>query len=174
MTDSAGQQHLALAQLRNEYQMLQTSLRTQLASNESFLNQLEKTESLLTQREKTSVEQNIAALSAQINQMNVEFETVRRRIKDVAIGQVWISPNRPRQLLGDLPGDLRSVSNRGGFGIRRSTIAAAVALPHWCLVAFSASLALVLGIRRAWRFTLRTLLIVTTLVAVALALVVVR
>jgi hypothetical protein len=50
------------------------------------------------------------------------------------------------------------------------SLAANISLPHWLLIAFSGSIASFPWLR--WRFSLRTLLIVTTLVAVVLGLIV--
>jgi hypothetical protein len=60
------------------------------------------------------------------------------------------------------------------FGIRRSDEATYVNVPHWFLIILSSVPVVMLGRRQSWivRFSLRTLLIATTLVAVGLGLVV--
>jgi hypothetical protein len=75
----------------------------------------------------------------------------------------------------DLLNQIRSSENRFGFGkfvnpklINTSTLI----LPHWFPVLISASLTILPWIRWTMRFSLRTLLIATTLIAVVLGLVV--
>jgi hypothetical protein len=60
------------------------------------------------------------------------------------------------------------------FGIRRSAEATYVNVPHWFVIILSAMLLAMLGRRQLWtaRFSLRTLLIAWTLVAVGLAIIV--
>jgi hypothetical protein len=56
-----------------------------------------------------------------------------------------------------------------GFGARRTAKIAFVIFPFWLAVVFSAALGTVPWVRQLhWRFSLRTLLIATTLVAVVL------
>ncbi len=57
-----------------------------------------------------------------------------------------------------------------GFGVRIAQDSRAIAVPHWFAVVICIALAVVPWIR--WRFSLRTLLIATTLVAVVLGLIV--
>jgi hypothetical protein len=63
--------------------------------------------------------------------------------------------------------------NRIGFKAYYGDGFAGVVVPHWLLILLSGAFASVLGIRRpvSFRFSLRTLLIATTLTAVALGLV---
>jgi hypothetical protein len=56
--------------------------------------------------------------------------------------------------------------NRFGFGAMRTTDVLSVVVPPWCVVVLFAAIAAAPFIR--WQFSLRTLLIATTLVAVGL------
>ena len=58
-----------------------------------------------------------------------------------------------------------------GFGVYNRPLAKALVIPHWFSILFSATLAAIPWIRVKRRFSLRTLLIATTLVAVVLGLV---
>jgi hypothetical protein len=60
--------------------------------------------------------------------------------------------------------------NRFGFGAMRTTDVLSVVVPPWCVVVLFAAIAAAPWI--SWRFNLRTMLIVTTLVALALGVVV--
>jgi hypothetical protein len=60
------------------------------------------------------------------------------------------------------------VGNNFGFGYVRSSSATGLLLPYWFLVLASGLLAIGLRLKSATRFQLRTLLIVTTLLAVVL------
>jgi hypothetical protein len=55
-----------------------------------------------------------------------------------------------------------------GFAFARSGRWTAIALPHWFLAASSLGLAALFAFKRNWRFTIRTLLVATTLVAAGL------
>lgn len=76
------------------------------------------------------------------------------------------------------PLDPRPVTSRWqygilwGLGFHFGSVARFIhfKLPIWVLVAISATLATLFAIKRTWRFTIRTLLIATTLVAAALGL----
>ena len=56
-----------------------------------------------------------------------------------------------------------------GFAIRRDANLVFIAAPHWFLVAVTAALAGAVQVKQLRRFSLRTLLIATTLIAVLLA-----
>lgn len=59
-----------------------------------------------------------------------------------------------------------------GFAYYEDGFVMAFIAPHWLPALLSAALAVIPWISRSWRFSLRTLLIATTLVAVALGLIV--
>jgi hypothetical protein len=65
---------------------------------------------------------------------------------------------------------LKSLEGAWGFGTLRDDTRSQVIIPHWFLVIISGALAALPWIR--WRFSLRTLLIVTALVALVLGFVV--
>jgi hypothetical protein len=58
-----------------------------------------------------------------------------------------------------------------GFGAINTPIEQAIILPHWFLIAITATFAVAPWRKLSWRFSLRTLLIATTLVAAVLGLI---
>lgn len=68
------------------------------------------------------------------------------------------------------PGPHESRLREGFFGLRLEITDVQIhfALPHWFLVACSFALAAVLTFKRTWRFSIRSILIAMTLLAVAL------
>jgi hypothetical protein len=63
-----------------------------------------------------------------------------------------------------------NIATRAVFGGKRLANGWVTVCPHWFLVTFTGIMALSVGIFQWWRFSLRTLLIATTLVAVLLGL----
>jgi hypothetical protein len=78
---------------------------------------------------------------------------------------------RSYALAGPPPIESWSYETYLGFGIARHVFGdVELFLPHWFLMLVSAWLATVFAFKRTWRFTIRTLLIATTLIAAALGL----
>jgi hypothetical protein len=67
-------------------------------------------------------------------------------------------------------GSKGSFITRLGFVFIHNSALTAVSIPHWSLVVSSFALAAALGLKRLWRFTVRGLLIATTILATALGL----
>ena len=98
---------------------------------------------------------------------------MRVPLKEHAIARMWAMPNQSGpQFLDGFDQIYRGVPNRWGFGTGRLANGWAMAFPHWCPVVISGAIAVACGIRRSWRFSLRTLLVATTVVAIVLGLVV--
>jgi hypothetical protein len=81
-----------------------------------------------------------------------------------------VSYSRGFELDSQLTSQWQLDPSERGFLFMRDSSEFAVGMPHWLPIFLSAALAAIPWIR--WRFTLRTLLIATTLVAVVLGLIV--
>jgi hypothetical protein len=115
---------------------------------------------------------NTSRLEAQIKQKDLQIESYREHLKESVFADLWAHPNEPRpQPLGDLPWLSRRVPNRWGFGGKQIATGWAIASPHWCPVLISGAMAVALGIRRSWRFSLRTLIAAMTVVAIVFGLI---
>jgi hypothetical protein len=86
----------------------------------------------------------------------------------------WTVQSTPVPRRSFASGVERSLLCRLGFNYQRVTVASAtvfvITIPIWSLIALSAALAALFAFKGKWRFSLRTLLIATTLVAAALGL----
>jgi hypothetical protein len=79
-------------------------------------------------------------------------------------------PRRPPLKLVLSNGRSPGLLTRLGFIFLHNSALTMLSVPYWFLIASSCALAAVLGLKRPWRFTVRGLLIATTLLAVALGL----
>jgi hypothetical protein len=101
----------------------------------------------------------------------IQISSVKGR---VAIARIDPRAAIKRSYLSVTAGDSADWRNGGVLGFRYyhdGWITALIA-PHWLPALLSAALAVIPWISRSWRFSLRTLLIVTTLIAVVLGLMV--
>jgi hypothetical protein len=102
----------------------------------------------------------------------IQLSSVKGRI---AIGQIDRRAALGRSYLSVVAGDAADWrKGRGALGFAHydnSSLKALVA-PHWLPALLSAALAVVPWFSRSWRFSLRTLLLATTAVAVALGLII--
>jgi hypothetical protein len=84
----------------------------------------------------------------------------------------WTVQSTPVQRRAFASGVERSLLSRLGFNYQRVAVASAtglvITIPTWSLIAVSAALAALFAFKGTWRFTIRTLLIATTLIAAAL------
>jgi hypothetical protein len=150
ITDASMEQDPGFAQWQKEHQTLLTLLKTQLATSDR--------------------PQGYAALAARINELNVEWGELRLMVKEHAIARMWAIQSG-LQFFDGFQQVYQQVPNRWGFGTRRLASGRAIASPHWCPVLISGAIAVACGIRRWWRFSLRTLLVAMTVVATVLGMV---
>jgi hypothetical protein len=86
----------------------------------------------------------------------------------ILVATTTVDPRTNRWSIG-YPGKNQTLL---GFGVRRNGPMLSAKLPHWFLVLFAATIAVVPWLSWSKRFSLRTLLIATTLVALGLGMVV--
>jgi hypothetical protein len=90
----------------------------------------------------------------------------------VAIARLGPGTRIGQPYLSVVAGDSADWRREGvlGFANYEDGSITALILPHWFLAASSLALAVLFACKRTWRFTIRTLLIATTLIAGALGL----
>jgi hypothetical protein len=110
-------------------------------------------------------------LERRIGSQAVQISSVKGR---VAIARLDPRATIGRSYLSVEAGDSTDWRKGGVLGFRYydDGLVRALIAPHWLPALLSATLAVIPWISRSWRFSLRTLLIATTLVAVVLGLVV--
>jgi hypothetical protein len=88
----------------------------------------------------------------------------------IAIGQLDPRTTIGKSYLSVASGDAADWRKGGalGFAFYDDSFVSAFVVPHWLPALLSAALAVIPWFSRSWRFSLRTLLIATTLVAVLL------
>jgi phosphotransferase system glucose/maltose/N-acetylglucosamine-specific IIC component len=96
----------------------------------------------------------------------VQISSVKGRIATAHLDRAQIGRSYLSVVAGDAA-DWRK-GGRLGFAYYEDGFVTAFIAPHWLLALLSAALAVIPWISRSWRFSLRTLLIATTLVAVLL------
>jgi hypothetical protein len=115
----------------------------------------------------------VGNLGPHVNLLNIssdagQLKYVDIRRNDISPTKFTIMSRRSDEIMKKVSGfDSNLVA---GFGVRLAPNTWSIAVPHWFAVVLFATLATLPWIR--WRFTIRTLLIVTTLVAVVLGLIV--
>ena len=142
----------------------QTSgIRQLLEERQAVLKLLESQRSMLRDS------QSSAALSSQINQLNVQFEVVEAEMTAGALKGFLGNSDRTLLLVAwQMARNKPPFASTWGFGVKRYPIGWAVAFPHWLPVLLSAILSVALGVRPRVRYGLRTFLIATTIIAVLL------
>jgi hypothetical protein len=147
-----------LRQLQKEYQTILQSLEVQRSL---ALRHQSHDNAAFTAR--------IDQFTDQIDQTNVEFQVISGRFTPVIATQLWGNSTQfETQLVTEAALGFPSVSIFWGFGAKRGINGWTVVCPHWCPVGLMGALAITVGIGRWWHFSLRTLLVTTTLVAAIL------
>ena len=105
----------------------------------------------------------LVAADRRIALLNNQIQQYRNQIRQ------QMTQNRLNTLALAAPqsGSPPNVLNRVGFGFRRLAVGWVLEVPYWFPVVLTGTLAALLGVKR-WRFSLRTLLVITALVAVLL------
>ena len=112
---------------------------------------------------KLDAPQTTLYISEKIERRRAEFP---EELRAKSTATPWLSA---AQLGKWAPPSLRtSRPNRLGFSFRSNALGTSCEIPHWFLVTVAGVAGLPLALRTRWRFSLRTLLIATTLIAVAL------
>jgi hypothetical protein len=100
------------------------------------------------------------SMNRAIEELNAEIDDYRAQVKQNMLG-VWPATDKSQ------PG----ATSYFGFSFRKAHNAVALLIPYWCVILISGAAAAILATRKHLRFSLRTMLIATTLVAVTLGMV---
>jgi hypothetical protein len=121
--------------------------------------------------------ENYQQLDAPHSALYILEQMEHRRAEFPDIFREKMKPRAPLLSVAELcdvapPSLVARSSNPLGFSFKRNTSGVAYELPYWMLVIFASAVGIVLWTRWSKRFSLRTLLVATAIVAVVLGLIV--
>jgi hypothetical protein len=130
---------------------------SRIAAFQAYIEQLQARAALQIDFRKMEVEN-----AKRIAWIEADIETIRVERKYVALSKHFGSSFT-----------LALPHFRFGFGLQRSNNGYLMGCPHWAVVAVCAAIGTAIAIRTPWQFSLRTLLIATTLLAFVLGVIVI-